>query len=291
MTQEVAVLSERKQQLLAQAQSGALTGTSQGGSLPFKTLVMVSDMGVETPGGKDVPQGSFWIKDTEHFASKVLFRPLIIAQKLMDYQQAEGAKFKLAGETIYFFDWNTQRIDSNGGVSLGREFGKAYKASVTPEQLEANKDKATLYLHTFGIVTINGVEEPVLFAVTGGKYGRLSNAIQNRKALNNLQPNQINFTLELFLPSKDPMLSAKEKAEAKNTYFNLVAMPLVQTVLPLEPVIDALDMFDTYISNHNKKVMDKHMLARQGGSSHDDITGDIIDVDYDELGAELDQLG
>ena len=288
---ELTVLTDSQKQLLALAEQGSFTGTSGGGSLPFKKLLMVNEMGLETPEGTPVPQGSFYIPDTELFDSKITLRPLAIANKLVT-RLGQDEDFKVDGETVYFMDWNQERIDSKGGVSLGRLFGKAAK-ELSPEEAEINKEKAGLYLHVFGIATIKDTEELVLLSLRGGKYGRVSSVMMNKKALNNTQPMQLNFKLELVLPSKDPELSVKERKEAKNTYFNLLCIPIMTEVLPIAPVIAQLETILNYIAAHDSRINEKHRLARQNtaGDTSSEDGGDVYDAEFEEVEAAMAELG
>jgi hypothetical protein len=285
---ELAVLSESDQQLLAAMTAGTTTGqeTSNTGSI-FPQLKMIQQPGAETPEGVEIPLGSFYIRETELFGQEILFRPLVILNKLMKFEQDENNSFKLLGESIYF-QWGDEILDSLGGLAFGKVFGKA-RTNLSPEEAAINDKKAKLYMSLFGLVSFDGgdTQHLVVLNVAGTKYGRVMEYILDKKACGNIQSNQLNFKMQLYLPTKDPYLTPAEKKTARNIGYNLWIKPLVDDKLDLRPVLEDTKLVMEYINTHNNNVTEQHMLASTDGSSHDD---GYLDAEYEEVDAVMSEL-
>ena len=288
MSNELMQLTEEDQQLLAMMQAGATTGQEQsGGSNIFPQLKMVQQPGEETPEGVDVPLGSFYIKGTEIFGSDILFRPLVIKNKLMKFVQDASNNYKLEGESVYF-NWGEEVLDSLGGVAFGKVFGKARK-ELTDDEKEINDKKAKLYMNLFGHVSFDGGETNhlVVLNVAGTKYGRVIELLLDKKACNNIGSNQLYFAMKLYLPKKDPLLSAAEKKLVNNIGFNLWIQADVDNILELRPVLEDTKTILEYIHAQDERVIEQHNMASTSGSSSDD---EYMDAEYEEVDAVMSEL-
>jgi hypothetical protein len=260
---------------------------------PFKYLRMVQDNGYseEVDGvAVDVPFGNFHISGTNLYAKEVTFRPILVANKIMKRAGQED-KFKVLGETIYFTDWNGEsRIDTLGTVDCGRLFGKNLK-NLSPEAQKLEKDKATLYVDIFGLVSIGDSDQHLVrLRLSRGKMMRWSNATEQRTLQSYAQ--QRSFKLKLVLPKNDPLLTPQEQKDANNNSVNLIVTADMTKKLPLEDIQTTGDGLLEWVYGQNMRVKELHLEAikrSQQGESSDlptEVVDDleyIMDAEYEEI--------
>lgn len=248
---------------------------------PFKFLRLVQDNGYseEVDGVNiDVPFGNFHVSGTTLYAKEVNFRPILIMNKIMKRAGPEE-KYKVLGETVYFSDWmGESRIDTLGTTDCGRLFGKAAK-SLTPELLELEKKKATLYVDIFGLVYV-GNADPVLarLRLSKGKSVRWGAATDQRVIQSH--PQQRMFKLKLVLPKNDPLLTPEQQRDANNNSVNLLVSADMSKKLPLEDISTTGDALIGWVHEQNNLVQDKYVAALKGETPVDITPQEIDDLEY-----------
>lgn len=248
---------------------------------PFKYLHIVQDNGYseEVDGvSVDVPFGNFHVSGTTLYAKEVDFRPILIMNKIMKRAGPED-KYKVLGETVYFSDWmGESRIDTMGTTDCGRLFGKAAK-SLTPEQQELEKKKATLYVYIFGLVYI-GNNDPVLvrLRLSKGKSVRFGAATDQRVIQSH--PQQRKFKLKLVLPKNDPLLTPEQQRDANNNSVNLLVSADMSKKLPLEDISSTGDGLLGWVYEQNTLVKERHLAALQGATPTDITPEEVDELEY-----------
>ena len=93
--------------------------------------------------------------------------------------------------------------------------------------------------------------------------------------------------MKLYLPKKDPLLSAAEKKLVNNIGFNLWIQADVDNILELRPVLEDTKTILEYIHAQDERVIEQHNMASASGSSSDD---EYMDAEYEEVDAVMSEL-
>lgn len=267
----------------------AVKEEDQGQAYPFKLLTIVSDNGfkADTEEAVDVPWGSFHVLGTNLHAKEIKFRPLMQRWKVVKRAGPED-NYKPLGETIFFNDWSEERLDTFGGTSCGRKFGKERK-ELSEAQDKENRDAASLYLFVWGLATFGDNEpELVQWRMPGsGKSMRWGDATDKRTIGTNMVERE--FTIETVLPKEDPLLTASDRKAANNNHPNIIVRPDMSTVLPIEPVAEVGGKVLEWILDSNEAIKDKHHKVAQGRIKDvtfgdlDDLSEDVIEGEYETV--------
>jgi len=189
--------------------------------------------------------GAWHITGTDkYFDGVVKFRPIRYMNKLIAYEQDAAKKWNLAGESIYFKDFQEQIFDTKGGLALGRLFGRNY----SDEEKASTKENADVYLDIFGLVQMGDDEwHSVLYRVRGSKLMKMINvfkAIPKDKAFS-----EFAYDIETFQP------------EGK-VYWDINVSPDLSTKLRISDIIAFDKEIQAYISDSNRSIMTAHMRYR-----------------------------
>lgn len=223
--------------------------------------------------GKPLGGGSFFVDGINAYQKEVKFIPMI---KCYQYTKLTE-DFKLDSATIYFKDWNTEPLDSKGGVRCGRPDAKSLRKLGEVAQ-EEYKKQVPCSLHLFGLVFFDGGPGegiPVDLRVSGGKFAAVSEALENTPQWNGRY-----FTL-----------GTKRATNGGTVFYELIIRPTRDMITPTPFVIARLHDFNAYIKGYNESVIEKHQAAVNEGYSNaqaEGVMSNIIDVSNYVVGEEED---
>ncbi len=213
--------------------------------------------------GNRRPIGGWHIQGTdEYYDGEVTFRPIRHWDKLIRYSVDDSGNYKLAAQSIYFKDLNSEEIlDTLGGTNLGRKFGKRY----TDEEKEATKSLAEYYMDIFGFVTFGDTEHPVMWRVRGTKMKQMKDAF--RSIPKGRHVCEYAFRLETEQPSG-------------KQYWNIKVTPDLSKPLPISPILGYDAEILEFVNESNRQVISEY--KRSAGRKTEDTlvkaNSKLIDV-------------
>ena len=249
-----------------------------GGGSPFPILVLNGEpvMVADTEEQVEIPFANFTIRGTNLFSDTIKFRPILERYIIMK-RAGEKDNFKVLGQTVYFSDWNEERLDTFGTKSCGRRFGKEIK-DLSDEDKALEKAKANLYTIVWGMVEFPDADpQLVMLRLSGGKMFKWGQAT-NRKVIG-CQPNERMFTFKGVAAAKDPSLSPEDRKKAKGA--SLIIEPDMSTRLSVNDIAEIGGEVMGHINMHNKMVQEKHIEAA-ATPWYEDEDSDIIDAEFIE---------
>lgn len=225
--------------------------------------------------GKPLGAGTFFVDGVDIYQKEILFVPV--------FQYSQYTKltkeFKLECQTVYMDGWDTEPLDSNGGLRCGRPSSQALAQLPADEQAEWKKN-VPASLHVFGLAFFDeGPKEgiPVDFRVSGGKFAVVSEALKSVKE----------YRRYFFKLSLKRMTTSN----GGNTYFEL-AMEKTKDKVQVTPfLIDTANLFNTYVEEANARIIESHKEA-VSEEALNETTKDFMDniinsTEYTEVEPEL----
>lgn len=275
-------LSDKALAYIQAVNTGAVGGANPDNNSPYAYLNIAQENGRTLDNGKEIPFGHFHVSSMDVTSKSITIRPLGMWYKVIR-KAGEEANWKVIGETTYFMDFSGEHPDTFGTLDCGRKFGKDAKSLTDDEKSNDRKTKGEVYADVFALVEFPDTSEPVLckWRVKASKMARVSRAF-NRKVSGVDFPQLRKYKIITYLPKDDPTLSPQEKAQARNSYVNIVVEPMMdQTYSPADIAEVGGELLE-FISEHNKEIMNRHAEVMSDRSIGDFIEGDFEVVSDDE---------
>lgn len=242
------------------------------------TIIMKAD-------GKPLGAGSFNVAGTDVYAKTATIRIIRHEYKYLRY--SEDGDFKVVSRTKYFKNFFDNLLDTSGTVRCGRPMGKAFKA-LPEEKQKYWRSYAPCFVHAFGLVEMEGLDEPVLvdFRLGGGKMAaflKLFNSYRDEKKEAEFYKTEFELTL------------TKEK-NGQNVFFDVHFTPSTgDNNIPFASVAESFGLIQQHIDEENSDVLERHQqaVAERNGDTHAEealegvVDVEVVDVTPDDVDVEL----
>lgn len=225
--------------------------------------------------GEKAPQniGTFHVIGTDLYSDTIVFRPLVVTNKLMKLAQTKTKEGKeiwaTVNETIFFNSYQDTIYDKKGGIACGKVFG-GEKEKLNTEQLKANTEKAKSFMFIFGWAKFPTEEtfRLVDFRIGGKRIVEASNAFNSRTIGKGNIISEFLYEMNLT-------------PTTKGVHPDLHISADLSKKLDIEDIISDDDKITKYIEEHNKRIMETHKKYVNQASTmldeHDEATLEIGD--------------